>query len=514
MLRAIILIVTFVVVNGDKCAQRSCGDTGYVCVCNSTYCDTIEVPQKLQQDEFLWYFSTKDGKILEYSINKFSVENEAKNNCVLTLNSNKKYQQISGFGGGLTDSVALNIKSLSNDTQDKLLESYYGKTGIGYTYCRIPIAGTDFSTRAYTYDDVSDDVTLSNFSLVEEDAYKIHYLKCMKRIMRNPSDLRIMTAPWSPPTWMKDSNHIKFGCLKKEYYQTYADYIRKFYDAYKMHGIIMWGMSPHNEPTDGYMPMFPFNSMAWSPFQMAIWSVDYLAPTLSKAGYKDLVYIAVDDQRCYLPTYPDLMFKNKNAEKLFSGIAVHWYGDNFFSPLVLTETHDKYPDKFLLMTEACTGTFATNFLEPIVNLGSWYRGEQYMKNIIENLSHWVTGWIDWNIALDEKGGPTWVGNYVDSPIIVNSEKDEFYKQPMFYAISHFSKFVPRGSYVISSTEENCLSKKIHSIAFLTPEQKVIVVIANTNNESIPLTIKDENTNKIINMNLFPKSFNTISYLAY
>lgn len=49
----------------------------------------------------------------------------------------------------------------------------------------------------------------------------------------------------------------------------------------------------------------------------------------------------------------------------------------------------------------------------------------------------MTGWTDWNIALNMEGGPNWVNNFVDSPIIVNEKKDEFYKQPMFYAMGHF-----------------------------------------------------------------------------
>lgn len=55
--------------------------------------------------------------------------------------------------------------------------------------------------------------------------------------------------------------------------------------------------------------------------------------------------------------------------------------------------------------------------------------------------NWVSSWIDWNIALDMTGGPNWIKNFVDSPIIVNSIADEFYKQPMFYVLGHFSKFV-------------------------------------------------------------------------
>lgn len=81
------------------------------------------------------------------------------------------------------------------------------------------------------------------------------------------------------------------------------------------------------------------------------------------------------------------------------------------------------------------------FTDERVILGSWQRGEMYAKNIIENLSHWVSTWIDWNIALDMTGGPNWIKNNVDAPIIVNATADEFYKQPIFYVLGHFSKYV-------------------------------------------------------------------------
>lgn len=80
---------------------------------------------ELQTDQFLWYISTKDGKMMEYSINNFSNEDEVRNSSetkVLTLDSSQKYQQIFGFGGAMTDAVALNIRTLSNETQHKLLE--------------------------------------------------------------------------------------------------------------------------------------------------------------------------------------------------------------------------------------------------------------------------------------------------------------------------------------------------------------------------------------------------------
>ena len=55
----------------------------------------------------------------------------------------------------------------------------------------------------------------------------------------------------------------------------------------------------------------------------------------------------------------------------------------------------------------------------------------------KDLSNWVVGWTDWNMALDLEGGPNWVYNFVDSPVIVNATVNEFYKQPTYYAMGHF-----------------------------------------------------------------------------
>ncbi|XP_012218746.1 lysosomal acid glucosylceramidase isoform X2 [Linepithema humile] len=507
MLRAvIILFAAFVAVESYACVPRSVGPDAIVCVCNSTYCDTIDNPQ-LQANQFQLYTSTKSGQRLQLTIANLS--NEPTKGKLFIVNSREKHQTIHGFGGAMTDAAALNIRTLSNATQQKLLESYFGVNGIGYTHVRIPIAGTDFSTRPYTYDDVPGDITLSNFSLVEEDDYKIEYINQIKNMMPIPESLRIFTTSWSAPPWMKTSNKITWGFLKRIYYQTYANYIRKFFDAYKERGIEIWGMTPGNEPIDGFLPFFSFNAMGWGPKTVAHWSTYYLIPTLSKAGYNP-VYIALDDQRFELPWYVDLMFKNEETKKLFSGVAFHWYADSFFSPLRLTETHNKYLDKFILMTEACVGSFP---FEKKVDMGSWERGERYLSDIIENLSHWVAGWIDWNIALDKNGAPNWAQNFVDSPIIVMPENDEFYKQPMFYALSHVSKFVPRNSSRISLTAFNDI-KDVKQAAFLTPDQRIVVVLINKGDEPVDVAIKDKYTDKFtITAQLPGKSFSTLQYLA-
>lgn len=86
------------------------------------------------------------------------------------------------------------------------------------------------------------------------------------------------------------------------------------------------------------------------------------------------------------------------------------------------------------------------------------------------------------MALDPHGGPLWVKNPVDASIIVNSKKQEFYKQPQYYSLLHFSKFIPRGSKRIDSSAglvSALFEKKIKYAAFLRPDGGVATVILNT-----------------------------------
>ncbi|KAL1422245.1 hypothetical protein MTO96_022126 [Rhipicephalus appendiculatus] len=123
-------------------------------------------------------------------------------------------------------------------------------------------------------------------------------------------------------------------------------------------------------------------------------------------------------------------------------------------------------------------------------LGSWDRAEEYASDIIEDLNHWASGWTDWNLALDTQGGPNWAKNFVDSPIIVNATAKEFYKQPMYYALGHFSKFLPRGSVRIFSRVNEKSDNLLYG-AFLTPESAIVVIVINRGDKKLTLKIKDK-----------------------
>lgn len=91
------------------------------------------------------------------------------------------------------------------------------------------------------------------------------------------------------------------------------------------------------------------------------------------------------------------------------------------------------------------------------------------------MNHWSAGFVDWNMALNLQGGPTYVSNFCDSPIIVNATGQEFYKQPMFYAMGHFSKFVVPDSHRIKTTST---FNNLPVISFKRPDGGTVVVIMN------------------------------------
>ncbi|XP_048476442.1 lysosomal acid glucosylceramidase-like [Rhincodon typus] len=108
--------------------------------------------------------------------------------------------------------------------------------------------------------------------------------------------------------------------------------------------------------------------------------------------------------------------------------------------------------------------------------------------MLQNLNNHVTGWTDWNIALNLQGGPNWVKNFADSPVIVNSHQDTFYKQPMFYHMAHFSKFVPEGSQRVG-LDPNAATE-LESVAFLRPDGCAVINILNWSQKDIDFAIWD------------------------
>ncbi|XP_066971335.1 putative glucosylceramidase 3 isoform X1 [Macrobrachium rosenbergii] len=489
----------------NGCQEKSFGSDSFVCVCSNDYCD--DFPEvTVEEGQFKHIFSAK--VLHRFNVSEGPISDAPlPENTVITINLTETHQTMLGFGGAFTDATGINIASLSMAMQEKLMRSYFSTSGLEYNFGRIPIAGCDFSTHPYSYDEVEDDILLEHFALVPEDyLYKLPYIKWAMSLTERP--LRFFAAPWSPPSWMKVTGMFNgTGGIKRDMWQAYSDYIVKFVEYYEAEGVPLWGLTPQNEPVM-WGKDWLFNACEWNATDMRDWIKTSLGPTLEAAGLRRLKLMVLDHNRDALPWFPDTILDDPDAYQYVDGIAIHWYEDYHLPPDGLDLIHEHYPEKFILYTEACR--------EDVV-IGSWEEAENYGHNIIEDINHWSTGWVDWNMALDMEGGPNWAKNFVNSPIMVDKEEDVFYKQPLFYALGHVSKFITDGDVRVSfaitpatSADEEVGYDNLELTAILKENGQVVVVLMNTLDEEHSISIVDTK-GSVVNVDLEPRSLNTILY---
>ena len=233
--------------------------------------------------------------------------------------------------------------------------------------------------------------------------------------------LSFVGAAWSSPRWMKTNDDwTGFSSLKDEYYQTWANYHIRFLELMQAKNISFWGISTGNEPMNGVIGFVfvHFMSLGWLGNTQGKWVGNNLGPAMKSSKFSNVKLLAGDDQRYTFPWWFNQMHDaHSDALKYVDGLAVHWYWDSFVPPSLLDHANERFPDKFIISTEACSGDKPWEIHGPM--LGYWSRAADYAKDIIDDLNHWVTGWIDWNLVLDETGGPNYALNYVDAAIIAN-----------------------------------------------------------------------------------------------
>ncbi|XP_017583381.1 PREDICTED: glucosylceramidase isoform X2 [Corvus brachyrhynchos] len=477
---------------GRPCDAKDFGHGSLVCACSAMYCDTLDPLVLPAPGSYVKYESSKAGKRLERSEGSFQ-HNAKTPDFHLTLDTAQRYQKVKGFGGSITDAAAINIQSLSKDAQNHLLRSYFSEEGIEYNLVRVPMASTDFSIRLYTYADAEGDFELRRFNLTEEDTrMKIPILQAAQAVAKRP--LSLYASPWTSPVWMKTNGAMTGrGTLKgspgDKYHRAWAKYFIRFLDEYAKHNLTFWAVTAENEPTAGLINNYPFQCLGFTAEQQRDFIAQDLGPALANSSHRHIQLIILDDNRLHLPHWAKVVLEDEKAAHYVHGIGIHWYLD-FIGPIqdTVLPTHELFPDYFILATEASIGA---HFWERDVILGCWERGNQYSHSILTNLNHFVAGWTDWNLALDLEGGPNWVKNYVDSPVIVDSSEGIFYKQPMFYHMGHFSKFIPEGSQRVGlAVSKKCRRCDLEHSAFLRPDGAIVLVVLNRSPMDVSFGISD------------------------
>jgi glucosylceramidase len=393
--------------------------------------------------------------------------------CVF-VDPTKTFQTILGIGGALTDAAAETFAKLPQARQQEILNAYFDtKSGIGYTLARTNIHSCDFSSESYTYVKEGDK-ELRSFTVGHDLQYRIPFIKQV--MAATGGKLTLFASPWSPPAFMKTNNDMLHGGkLKPEFYQAWANYYTKFIKAYQKEGVPVWGITIQNEP----MATQTWESCIYSAEEERDFLKNYLGPTMKKEGLGDKKIIAWDHNRDLVYQRARTILTDPKAARYVWGIGFHWYepwsgGEPMFENVKLV--NETFPDKNLLFTEGCVDSFKAERLK------DWKLGEQYGRSMINDFNSGAVGWTDWNILLDEMGGPNHVKNFCFAPVHAETKTGRLIYTNSYYYIGHFSKFVrPGAKRIISSPSRS----QLLSAAFVNTDGKVSVVVMNRSDQKIP-----------------------------
>lgn len=388
----------------------------------------------------------------------------------LKINPETEYQTIIGFGGAFTESACYNLYRVSKEVREKALKLYFDPVdGIGYTLGRVSIHSSDFSLNSYTY--IQDgDKELKTFDISRDRIWVIPTIKDAERIAKQP--IRLLASPWTPPAFMKDNKSmIRGGHLLEEFADSWARYYLRFIEEYRKEQLTIWGVSVQNEP----QAVQRWDSCIYSPEEEGNFVKNHLGPVLKNSSAKDVNILIWDHNRDIIVDRIKPILSDPETAKYVWGTAFHWYVSEAFENV--GKVHELFPDKGLLFTEGCIEDFSTHKYR-------WESGERYARNMIGDMLNFCQGYIDWNLFLDNLGGPNHVNNVCDAPIILDIFPEKIILETSYYYIGHISKFVKPGAKRIGLTKN---ADNLSSIAFKNPNGEIVLVVMNDTNDKQEFT---------------------------
>lgn len=391
---------------------------------------------------------------------------------VVNLYPELTYETFEGFGGAVTEAAGY-VYSLMNEEQKKqLLETYFSKENMNYQLVRIHLDSCDFCLDMYEAMSDPMDKELASFSFERTEQYIIPMLKDIQKIAGN--DLKLMLTPWSPPTFMKtNGGRKKGGRLKPEYRQMWAEYICRYIKEFKDRGFCVQRISLQNEPK----AVQTWDSCLFTAEEEKVFLRDFMYPAMLARGYDDIeVFIWDHNKERIYERVRDVV--DEGTKDMVTGAAFHWYSGDHFEAMDLVRKH--YPDVKMIMSESCLEyrLFDEKNIENVTN--------KLCHEIIGDLNHGMCAFYDWNLLLDEKGGPNHVKNYCHAPFLYDTKAGELIPQKTQRQFYHFSHNIIPGSVRIASTK---YTEQIDAVAYQTPGHKIVVILLNKGKNMLPVNFR-------------------------
>ncbi len=403
------------------------------------------------------------------------------------------YQTVDGFGGAFTEAAAYTYSLLSETAKREFLEAYFGKDGLQYSLGRTHMNSCDFALGNYACMEDPRDRKMDSFSIERDRKYIIPMILEAQKLLKQ--QIKLLISPWSPPAFMKTNGQMNFGGkLKEEYFGLWAEYYVRFIRKYREAGMLPTMVTVQNEPDSTQT----WDSCLYSGEEERDFVKNYLGPALRAGGLEDLKLFIWDHNKESVYTRTKVVAEDKEADQYVDGVAFHWYTGDHFEEVALVR--EAYPKKLLYFTEGCVeySRFADS--------GEIKKAEIYAHDLVGNFNAGMNAYIDWNLLLDEKGGPNHVQNFCAAPIMSNEKKDGIVKNLSYYYIGHFSRFIKTGAKRMALSR---YTDKVEAAGFVNPDQERVIVLLNKSNEDVTVSLYEYGKGNVLCVEAH--SIMTISY---
>lgn len=379
-----------------------------------------------------------------------------------------RYQRIEGFGGAITEAAGFVYALMPPSEQRRFAQLCFGKDGNRYNLARTSIQSCDFSLGPRSYLNDPADTTLRTFSIDDDFAYVIPL--ALDALRENPG-LEFLASPWSPPAQLKSNQSMKGGGhLKRRYYKLWARMIARYVAEYRALGIPVTRLTTQNEPGATQT----WESCLFTTSQELDFVRAHLKPALAEAGLADVKVLAWDHNKESVLDRAQGLLANPASAGDVDGIAFHWYSGDHFRELAAVRDFIG-ADRELIFTEGCDSYSAGNVEREMPH------AEHYAHEVVGDLEAGANAVIDWNVLLDEQGGPNHVGNYCDAPLMYDTQAEHLNVRLPFYYLGHFSRFMQRGAVRVLSSS---FTTDLETCAVTNPDGSHAAVVLNRTGRSI------------------------------
>lgn len=400
------------------------------------------------------------------------VPDPGEEDSVVNLYPEETYETLEGFGGAMTESAAYVYSRMDEAQKKRLLEACFSPERMNYQFVRLHLDSCDFSLEQYEAMSDPGDTAMNSFSLERMERYVLPMLRDAQKAAGRP--LELMLSPWSPPAFMKTNGRREGGGkLKPEYRQFWAEYLCRYILELKNRGFHIRRMTLQNEPK----AVQTWDSCVFTAKEQRDFLVDCMVPAMAAHGLEDIEIFLWDHnkERAY-----EWMREAVDpvSDPMIAGAAFHWYSGDHFEVLDLIRR--RFPGKKLISSESCIEFCKYDPRDAV------RAAQSVAHELIGDLNHGMTAFYDWNLLLDENGGPNYVENFCLAPFLYDMKTGKLVPQLLQQYFEKFSHYLLPGSVRVGHSR---YTEELEVTAWRRPDGALAVILLNRTGSPMPVCLR-------------------------